>query len=652
MKNPLSSPLSPGCAGPALFSKFLVAMTLAIHCVFGTEAASAQYNERPDLVGSGSKAVDSSGRSIKNKRIRAIHHTDPTALGGTAALIQRDPFLAYQLGRNLNFREFRTRDGVFSAIGNLGGGMPDGTTAKITANNQLSCAGCHNLPQGNPGGGVSFHKESGFSRNSPHYYGAGVVEMLSLQIRSQILLDADTNGDGWINIAEASSAPPVTVETYSGGPVVNYGSLALSNGLTGSPSLNNIFRVWYVDSTGSPVSGAQGVDGIATAGFNFSMIVWGWGQGKGRSALNPTNRVFFWDPATAHSGLDAFDPSTTNDPDGNGVSLPTIPGAIQFPATHRPPDDGSVLDPLGFSRVDPDGDQYLNEISEGDLDLAEWFMLNLPRPTFAGSKKDFHMGLRLMEHMKCTTCHKARWDIKPQDATFDGDRRLFDLDVVWNTSTEQIEGSLDPLYTKAGLDYIPNRDGFTVTGIFSDFKHHNMGKGFKERDFGGIENTIWRTPFLWGVGSGFPWGHDGQSLTIEHAILRHGGEGTGSKMAYKNATPTEQARLLEFLSNLVLYDIESLPADIDGDGLISSSFMVAGMNTELERFNAEWLFNTPLQIQGPVTVAGKAINSFAGINIDQAYQQLAPYRIDPDNDGWPTVWDAAPGILGYKDGVN
>jgi hypothetical protein len=64
------------------------------------------------------------------------------------------------------------------------------------------------------------------------------------------------------------------------------------------------------------------------------------------------------------------------------------------------------------------------------------------------------------------------------------------------------------------------------------------------------------------------------------------------------------------------------------------------------------LFNTPLQIQGPVTVAGKVINSFAGINIDQAYQQLAPYRIDPDNDGWPTVWDAAPGILGYKDGVN
>jgi hypothetical protein len=102
----------------------------------------------------------------------------------------------------------------------------------------------------------------------------------------------------------------------------------------------------------------------------------------------------------------------------------------------------------------------------------------------------------------------------------------------------------------------------------------------------------------------------------------------------------------------VLYDIESLPSDLDGDGAISPNFVVAGMDTGMERFNAEWLFQTPLQIQGPVTVGGNVINSFAGINVDSAYQQLAPYRIDSDDDGWPDVWDAAPGIPGYKDGVN
>jgi len=62
-----------------------------------------QYGERGELFGSGDAAVDVSGRSVKNKRVRAIHSTDPTLEGGTAYFLARDPFLAYQLGRNLNF---------------------------------------------------------------------------------------------------------------------------------------------------------------------------------------------------------------------------------------------------------------------------------------------------------------------------------------------------------------------------------------------------------------------------------------------------------------------------------------------------------------------------------------------------------------------
>ena len=39
--------------------------------------------------------------------------------------------------------------------------------------------------------------------------------------------------------------------------------------------------------------------------------------------------------------------------------------------------------------------------------------------------------------------------------------------------------------------------------------------------YDGNRNTVWRTAPLWGVGSGFPWGHDGASLTLEDVILRH-----------------------------------------------------------------------------------------------------------------------------------
>lgn len=628
---------------------------LAATIALGMPLASAQYAERPDLAGSGSPAVDVSGRSIKNKRIRAVHSDDPDDIGSSAYLIRRDPFLAYQLGRNLNFREFRERDGIFDLrTSNLGGPMPDGTTAKITANNQTSCSGCHNLPQGNPGGGVTFHKDSGKGRNSPHYYGAGIMEMLALQVRTEMLLQLDSNKDGWVSAAEANAAgSSVMVQPAGGAPFIDYGDPSLSNGATGSPALNNIFRVWYVDAQGVVVPGATEVDGVNTFGYNFEMILWGWGQGIGRSALNPTNRAFLWDPLKAHSGLESFDPTTNSDPDGDGISAPSLAGAIQFPVSHKTADKGNNLDPLGFSRDDPDGDGFLSEITEGDLDLGEWFMLNVPRPAFEGNSGEFFIGMNDLQQVGCTSCHVSNWRIHPEDQDFAGDRRLFDYQTTWKPNKSRFEGKLVPLYTKVGQDYIPNRDGFDVQGLFTDLRHHEMGDRCVELDFGGNKNSTWRTPPLWGVGSGFPWMHDGQSLTIEHAILRHGGEALASRLAYEKAPLRQRVRILDFLSRLVLYDIESTPADLDGNNNISLNFKVNGVDTGVERFNAEWLFRNPVRIQGLFTnTDGDLIRSNAAVNLDAAYGQLLPYRIDSDSDGWPDVWDNAPFSPGYKDGIN
>ena len=594
--------------------------------------------------------------------MRAVHSDDSSDVGSSAYFIQKDPWLAYQLGRNLNFREFRTRDGVFDDLkpgenaltngaGTLAGPMPDGTTTKITANNQTSCLGCHNLPNGNPGGGANFAKDAGTGRNSPHYYGAGIVEMLAIQIRQQILDIADTDQNGWISIAEANAAPTLDVSTGTGFSV-NYGEAA--PGANGKPQLNNIFRVWYVDANGEVVLGATSLNDPGVAGYNFNMVVWGQGQGIGRSALNPTNRVFFWDPMVAHSGMAAYDPTTIVDVDNDGVSEPSLPGAIQFPATHRPGDPGLTLDPLGFSRDDPDGDGYLNEVSEGDLDLAEWFMLNAPTPAFAGTRTELRDGIVTMALLGCAECHVPNWQILPADGKYAGDRRFFDLATGWNAAQQRIEGRIDLLSTvDAEGHVVPNRQGFRVVGLFSDFKHHDMGEGFKEVGYDGVENTVWRTSFLWGTGTSFPWGHDGASLTLEDAILRHNGEGEASRQAYLAADQATKDKLLGFLRKLVLYDIETLPTDVDGDGQIAANFMVAGMDTGPERFNPEWLFNTPVQIQGPfVNAEGATVKSFAATNLTESYGLDLPFRIDSDLDGWPDVWDHAPNQRGYKDGVN
>lgn len=626
-----------------------------VACFAFAVEARAQYAERPDLMGSGSPAVDSSGRSIKDRRVRAVHTTDPSLQGGTAYLFDKDPFLAYQLGRNLNFLEFTKRHGVFDAtVSGLAGPMPDGTTAKITANNQTSCLGCHNLPTGNPGGGTNFSKDSGFGRNAPHYYGAGIVEMLAIQVRADMLAAIDTNHDGWVSVAEAQAAPTqLPLLAAAGQPAIDYGNPRLTNGATGKPQLNNIFRVWYLDANGHVVPNATQVDGVTTFGYNFEMVVWGWGQGTGRSALNPTNRAFLWDPWKAHGGLESHDPSTRNDPDQDGVSAPTLAGAIQFPATHAPKDVGLNVDPLGFSRDDPDQDGYLAEITEGDLDLAEWFMLNAPRPAFAGTQQEYKNGVRAMYQMGCTQCHVPEWRIAAADAVHAGDRRVFDLDVRWNAANQRLEGKVVPLYALVNGTYQRTRSSFDVTGFFSDLKHHDMGAGFEEIDFAGVKNTRWRTPMLWGVASGFPWGHDGRSQTLEDVILRHGGEAQASRDAWTNATPAVREYVMNMLRKLVLYDIESLPTDVDGDAQISPNFVVQGVNTGIERFNAEWLFKVPLQIQGPiVNVNGATVTSFCGTNVDQAYGRTLPLRLDSDGDSWPNVWDHAPASPGWKDGVN
>ena len=666
--------------------------------------ASGQFAERSALFGSGEAGIDVSGRSVKNPRVRAVHTTDPALEGGTAHLFAMDPFLAYQLGRNLNFREFRERDGTFSVggsqlltgLGNLAGPMPDDTTAKITAQNQASCTACHNQPYGNPGGGINFAKDSGRGRNSPHYFGAGLMEMLAIQVRAEILAQLDTDGSGWISEAEAAASNgSVLVRPTPGAQPLDFGDPRIDPS-TGRPRFNNHIKVWYVDANGQWVDDAVGVDGVNTRGYNLQLQIWGWGQGierelldeetgfldlEGGAAVNPTNRAFLWDPWDTHGGLEAFDPSTLDDPENDGVSTPTLAGAIQFPATHQPPDKGP---PIGggagfspYSLGDPDNDGYQTEISEGDLDLAEWFMLNLPAPAFAGTPAEYDAGVALLEAWDCTSCHVADWTIKARARRpklkgtgmtqggggsvstgpaprYVGDRRFFELDVTWDDGEGRLEGKLEKLYDVQGDGTHQRRFGaFRVDGLFSDLRQHEMGEGFAEFAYDGSVQTLWRTAPLWGVGTGFPWGHDGASLSLRDVIDRHGGDAEASRALFDAASSSAQEALLDFLRRLVLYDIETLAADIDGDGAIVPHYVVGGMDTGPERFNAEWLFGTPVSIQGPVINGdGEALVSFAATNLAAAYGLELDYRKDTDGDGWPDVWDPQPTQPGFKNGVN
>jgi len=344
-------------------------------------------------------------------------------------------------------------------------------------------------------------------------------------------------------------------------------------------------------------------------------------------------------------GMQAFDPTTLNDPDGDGFSQYSNAGALQC-LTAAGKDRGARRGPTGISLDDPDRDGYCEEITEGELDMAEWYLLNHPAPAHGKITDEVKRGEKLFADIRCTSCHIPDWHIA-------SDRRFFDLQVAWNDTTDRLEGKLNLLARRDGDRLIPNKNPFTIRGVYSDFKYHDLGGNFAQMQYDGSIVKLWRTSPLWGVGSTAPYGHDGASLSLDDVISRHGGEALDSRNAYTSLNSSDRSAILSFLSSLILYQTDRLPTDIDGDGRISEHFVVAGVCTGLERFNPEWLFKAPGKIEGPITnVRGEKITSFALTNVREAYGLDLEYLKDSDHDCFPDIIDPAPSIPGFLDGIN
>src|SRR5205807_7935833 len=116
-----------------------------------------------------------------------------------------------------------------------------------------------------------------------------------------------------------------------------------------------------------------------------------------------------------------------------------------------------------------------------------------------------------------------------------------------------LEGKLKSLAGKKGKRCLPRRKAYTIRGIYSDFKYHDVGQDFYQVQFDGSVIKQWRTTPLWGLGTTAPYGHDGASLDIDAVVRRHGGEALASRNAYVALTEDQRRQVGCFLQNLVLY---------------------------------------------------------------------------------------------------
>lgn len=635
--------------------------------------ARAQQTERPgsSLDNPIDVPRDLSGLSIKSPRIRVVHTTDPWQEGGSMYLQEVDPWLGYMWGKALFQRNFRERDGVYGDSGKIEGTLlPDGATKMMDRSHTNSCGSCHNTPYRDAGAGMTIAKNGATGRNTPHQFGGGLIEMIGLQIRLQAYAIADTNRDGWISKEEAKGKRLIVHNLPECDPnrvEIDLGSFEMNE--KGMPNLNPVIYPVYVDKNGQRVAYAPNMKHSEVAGYQIEVQVFGWGNlyMPFRPPVSTTLRSFTTAPFEIHSGLQSHDPTTYTSVKRDAHALVSNAGAQQF-ITAAAKDRGGVRASNkggfpGISLDDPDRDGYCEEISEGDLDVAEWYFLNHPSPARGRQTPDVVAGEKLFSKIGCASCHLPDWQLLPSNPNakdytqrFDGDRRFFDLVVAFNDKTERLEGKIEYLAHKVkdakGGRWVPKRGAYTIRGIYSDFKYHDVGEDFYQMQYDGSIVKKWRTAPLWGVGTTAPYAHDGANLDLDSVIRRHGGEALDSRVNYTKLTVAERGQVIAFLNSLVLYQTDQLPCDINGDGKIEENFKVQGMNTGMECFNPEWLFRTPIKIEGPIrNIRGERIISRAGLNIRQSYGLELQLLRDTDGDGFPDVIDPEPTIRGFRDGV-
>jgi CxxC motif-containing protein (DUF1111 family) len=452
-------------------------------------------------------------------------------------IIYRDPFRAIRRGRQLFQRKFAVSRGQGPVMGDGIGNVE--IDRAIGAGLADSCAACHGRPRGSAGFGGDVVTRPD-SRDAPHLFGLGLKEMLADEMTADLrAIRADA-------IASAvNQGANVTRPLVSKG--VRFGSIA------GRP-----------DGT-ADTSDVDGVDPDLRVRPFFAH--------GGTISI----REFIVGALNAEMGLQVSDPDLVAAAGGARIVTPSgmvLDGSVD--AVEAPPPGPGELDPAG-------------------VDHLEFYLLNYFKAGSGEQTSDIAHGRRLMEKTNCTRCHVP-------DLTIARDRRVADVETVFDPARGHLNrlfATAAPRFTEmtdvAGLPTlkVPQHDTFTVRNIYTDFKRHDLGPAFHEREYNGSIQREFLTAPLWGVGSTPPYGHDGRSINLMEVILRHGGDATEERNAFAALSRQNQGRIIAFLNSLVLFPPDDTASNLDPGDPAHAGFPQYGHGS----IRLTVLFNDPSRIE-------------------------------------------------------
>jgi mono/diheme cytochrome c family protein len=460
--------------------------------------------------------------------------------GSSIFIIQRDPFRSIRRGRQLFQRKF-TRlqgQGPNDQDGMAEGGAID-TNLALGAGLADSCALCHGRPRGSAGAGGNVVTRPD-SRDSPHLFGLGIKEMLADEITTDLRAIRDHA------IADAiKKQRPVKKPLVGKG--INYGFI------TGNPDGS------------ADTSQVNGVDPDLRVKPFFA-------EGSTISI-----REFVVGALHKEMGMEA-----STDPD----LIAAQTGRVVTPS-------GMVLDGTKdkISAPPAPDPENNNEVDPALVDHLEFYLLNYFKPGHDAQNATTSHGRQVFASIGCTSCHI-------QSLTINHDRRVADVETVSDTT----KGIFNSLFATAiplvqtvndNSGYpplmLPAGNSFTVNDIFTDFKRHDLGPNFYERNWDGTLQKQFLTRPLWGVGSTGSYGHDGRSMTLDNVILRHGGESLASRNAYAALPASDSDALLKFLNSLILFPPDDTASNLDPGNPAAPNFPQFGHGS----IKLTVLFNDP-----------------------------------------------------------
>ncbi len=468
-------------------------------------------------------------------------------------IIGRDPFRAIRRGRQLFQRKYTRLQGMGPLAGDGTGNIE--TTLAIGAGLVDSCAGCHGRPRGAAGSGGDVVTRPD-SRDAPHLFGLGLKEMLADEITSDLRAIRQQAID---EAQQSQSHQKVTKNLISKG--ISYGSISAKR---------------HGNRVEVETSGVSGVDTdlrvrpFFAHGGTISIrefIVGAWNAEMGLQAVDS-------ELAAAHDGGRFITPS--------GMLLDGASDQIESP-------------PASTFDTDPDHDGVTNEIPTSIVDFMEFYLLNYFKAATYEQTSAVTAGRQRFQEIGCAQCHIA-------DLQINRDRRVADVE----TGYDPLKGIFNNLFATAtplfnlvddgsGFPALkrPANQSFLVRNIFTDFKIHDVGPNFYERNYNGTIRKEFLTTPLWGVGTTAPYSHDGRSINLREVILRHGGQALGARDAFAALSSANQARILEFLNSLVIFPPDDTSSNLDPGNRNAAGFPQFGHGS----IKLTVLFNDPADVE-------------------------------------------------------